>query len=73
VLQPTHAPVVVLQSCAFFGHVALVVHAAWQVWSPGKHAGAAAPQSVLERHAPHVPVPAMQNGAAGEHAASVVH
>jgi hypothetical protein len=43
------------------------------VWSEGKHAGAATPQSVLVRHAPHLPVPAMQNGADAGHCPSAVH
>jgi len=73
VLQPAQTPVAALQSCEFFGHIAFVVHAGWQVWSPGKHAGAATPQSVLERHAPQVPVPAMQKGAVAGHWLSAVH
>jgi hypothetical protein len=73
VLQPLQTPFAVLQRGASFGQPALFVHAAWQVWSAGKHAGAATPQSVFVRHALHLPVPAMQNGADAGHWVSAVH
>jgi hypothetical protein len=72
-LQPTHTPVATTQSVAFPRQSAFVLHAGWQVWSAGKHAGAATPQSAFVRHAPHLPVPAMQNGADAAHCESAVH
>ena len=48
-----------------------VVHAGWQVLSPGQHAGAAAPQSVFVRHAPHEPW--MQNGEPAPQSLSATH
>jgi hypothetical protein len=68
VLQPMQAPVAVLQMRASpCWHCAFVVQAGWHLWSPGKHAGAAVPQSVFVRQAPHCPVPAMQKGAVAGH------
>lgn len=53
-LQPTHAPVLVLQIAALplpFWHCWLLVHAAWHVWSAGQHAGVVpAPQSAFVLH-----------------------
>ena len=53
VLQPTQAPVLVLQIGAplSWGHCWLLVHAAWHMWSPGQQLGVAPlPQSVFVLH-----------------------
>jgi hypothetical protein len=80
VLQPTQAPVAVSQSFGSWlpwpwpgcvGHEALLVHAAWHLWSPGQHAGAAAPQSAFVRQASQAP--RMQNGAPAPQSGSTRH
>jgi hypothetical protein len=52
VLQPTHDPfwLVVSQMGVTPWQSALLAQAAWQVWSPGQHAGVATGQSESERH-----------------------
>jgi hypothetical protein len=51
VWHPMHAPVVVSQIGAWSRpHCALLVHAAWHVWSPGQHAGVVPLQSAFVRH-----------------------
>jgi hypothetical protein len=50
-----HWPVGALQMWASDGHWALLVQAAWQVSSPGQHAGALAGQSALVLHTRHWP------------------
>jgi hypothetical protein len=73
VWQPMQAPLVVSQIGAWSRpHMALLVHAAWHVWSPGQQTGVAVPlQSALVRHCPHEP--ATQTFALAGHCVSAVH
>jgi hypothetical protein len=75
VRQPTHSPMPgeVSQMRAKAGHAAFVVHAAWQLLSPGQHDGAAAGQSAFFAHSPHAPVPCTHTGAACGQFAFEVH
>jgi hypothetical protein len=72
VLHPTQTPAAVSQMVAPRPvHWASVVHAAWQVCVPGKHAGVVpVPQSVFDSHA--TQLPCRQNRAAAGHWESVV-
>ena len=56
---------------SFVPHAVPAVHEGLHVWSPGQHAGAAAPQSVFERHAPHEP--RMQKGEPAPQSVSATH
>jgi hypothetical protein len=73
VLHPTQAPVVASQTVAPpRWQVAVVeLHAGWQVWSPGKQAGAFAGQFALLAH--WTQAPATQYGAAAAQFALLVH
>jgi hypothetical protein len=75
VWHPTHAPTPddVSQMCATPGQSMFVMHAAWQLLSPGQHEGLAAGQSLFFAHSPHAPVPGRHTGAACGQFASEVH
>jgi hypothetical protein len=71
VRQPRHTPVAASHSFASPGHGAVGEHAGRHLWSPGQHAGAAAPQSPFVRHDPQEP--RMQNGSPPPQSASSTH
>lgn len=72
VLQPTQAPVLVLQIDAPWSwHCWLLVHAAWQPWSPGQQLGVVPlPQSVFVLH--WTQLPSTQKCADAGHCESMV-